>query len=80
MKIQEIDDSIWRDVLLSNKDYNLNFLAVQILLSRLKSKVQTNSSPEKIAEYVNEMKFFFSRYENLPPVQADLKQLIGEKE
>jgi hypothetical protein len=76
LKAQDISDSNWRNILLSVHDYKFQFLAVQFLLTRLKQKLQKDSSPSQVTECINEIKFFFAKYENLPPVQEDLQRIM----
>lgn len=78
MKAQDIPDANWRKVLLSDRNYQFKFLAVQILLSRLKQKLKADASPAQMASCINEIKFFFTRYESLPPVQEDLQRILEE--
>jgi hypothetical protein len=78
LKAQDIADNNWRKVLLSDYNYQFKFLAIQILLSRLKQKIKADSSPVQMASCINEIKSFFIKYESLPPVREDLQRILEE--
>lgn len=54
----------------------LEFLALQILISRLKITVKINNNPETIDHCAEELKAMLIKCWNNPKVQNDLKRLI----
>ncbi|NLY88465.1 MAG: hypothetical protein GX085_02440 [Firmicutes bacterium] len=76
MDLSKIADQTWEDLILKDLDLEFEFLALKILLSRLRLKVKTDSTPDAIKNSVEEIKKLFARFENLPSAQKDLQRII----
>jgi hypothetical protein len=76
LQVHDVPDSTWSNILFGKLEVKFKFLAVQILLSRLKLNLQKDASPTRIESYINEIKSLFAKYENLPPVQEDLRKIM----
>ncbi|NLM37358.1 MAG: hypothetical protein GX202_04450 [Firmicutes bacterium] len=79
MEVEKISKQGWENLLLKDVDYGFNFLALKILLSRLRLKVAMDPSPVSIQKSVEEIKNLFIRFGNLPSVQKDF-QKVYERE
>jgi hypothetical protein len=55
--------------------YNFDFLALQILLSRLRLTVRQHPDPETISRCAAELRDLFIKTIHLPKVQKDLEKL-----
>jgi hypothetical protein len=74
--INQIPDETWVAILVSEKSICIGFLALQLLLFRLKSLCK--KQPEKINEYAAELKRFFIANQKIPIAIKDLEKLIDK--
>lgn len=75
MTYDNISEQTWQDLLLGRLDCNFEFLALKILLTRLRFKLQQDNSPASLRQCVAEVKGLFEKMGNLPKAQEDLKKL-----
>lgn len=79
MDLSKIPEQTWEDLILEPINFNFEFLALKILLSRLRLKAQNNASPEIIQQSGAEIKNFFVRFHNLPAAQRDLIKILENR-
>jgi hypothetical protein len=48
MELWKITDQTWEDLILKKVDYEFEFLALKILLSRLRLKVASDPTPDEL--------------------------------
>ncbi len=76
MEIQEIKSEVWNGVVSGNTNYSFEFLALKILLSRLRLEVKANPLPSTVWRSAAELKEFFIKQHNLPVAQRDLQKIL----
>jgi|GEM_PF-876300 len=79
MDLYKISDQTWEDLILEKINFDFHFLALKILLSRLRLKAKTNSSPQSIRGSGEEIKNLFVRFKNLPAAQRDFQKILEYK-
>ena len=57
MEIPPLNDKRWKELVIGNIDFKFEFLAIKILLFRIRLNLKKDNSPEKI-NYVNPLYFF----------------------
>ena len=72
MEVTDISDKVWRNIVTTDEDYGFSFLAVKILLFRLRLSVKQNPDQENISKCAGELKDLFLRTSHLPMAQKDL--------
>lgn len=77
MDYKNISNQTWQDLLLRKFDCNFDFLALKILLTRLRFKLQQDNSSASLAQCVEEIKSLFEKMGNLPKAQDDLIKISG---
>lgn len=78
MQLPSARNPIWKDLIRRDNQYQFDFLATKIILSRLNLRCRLNNSPEELDRCVNELRAFFEKNLYLPKVQNDLKRVFGE--
>ncbi len=76
MDPSQISEQTWRDLILAHINLDFQFLALKILLSRLRLKVKLDPSPESLGDSIAELKNLFLRFQNLPAAQRDLQKIL----
>lgn len=76
MDIDSIPKQIWQDTVKGKIDSNFDFLALKILLSRLKLTVKQDSAPSVLENSVNELKNFFKKTIHIPQSRQDLQKIL----
>ena len=74
--VPPITDKIWIQLLLNDKKFDFEFLAIKILLTRLKLTVKLNPDPDIINECAAELRQLFVKTESLPTVKKDILKMI----
>ena len=77
MNIPEARDPVWADVMSGKKEIAFSFLAIKILLSRLKSSVQLDSSSDNIEKCAGELRQLLIKNSHLPKVQSDIEKIVN---
>ena len=78
MDIPTLSNPIWKDIVKNKVNFNFEFLAVKILLARLKLTVKYDPSPETIENCAAELRNLFVKTGRLPSVKKDLKKIFGD--
>ena len=78
MDISKIPDRIWEDLVSGKIDCQFDFLAVGILLARLRLLAGRDKSPEVMKKAVAELKDLFVRTANMAVSQKDLGKIIAK--
>ena len=69
-------DEIWERILCDELMINFEFLAIKILLARLKLTIKLNPEPNLINECISEFRNLIVKTRRLPSVQRDLNKII----
>jgi len=77
MDIPNVNDRVWEDVLTGRKKCEFQFLAINLLLSRVRLAGDGNLTRDDIAVYSQRLRQIFIDYAKLPKIQNDLKQLTS---
>ncbi len=75
MIASDINNPIWKELILGDKLIKLNFLAANILLSRLKMDIKYDKS--KISSSVHELFNLYLNNQQLPSVKKDILNILG---
>ena len=75
MIASDINNPIWKELVLGDKLIKLNFLAANILLSRLKMDIKYDKS--KISSSVHELFNLYLNNQQLPSVKKDILNILG---
>jgi hypothetical protein len=78
MVIPDVSDKIWQNVLLQSHPYEFEFLALKILLTRLKTKLRFHPDDESLQNSAKELRELFVKTANIPKVQADLQKIVRQ--
>ncbi|HNR89490.1 MAG TPA: hypothetical protein PKM65_14205 [Spirochaetota bacterium] len=78
MHIPDASSPFWISAVTSERTYELEFLAMKILLARLRLAVKQDASPESIQKCAHELRELFLKSQHLPKAQNDLKRMIQE--
>lgn len=76
MLIDSIPEKAWEELLIGPKDRKFHFLALQILLYRLRVKLQHENSPQTMSRCIQEIKDFFVQNQKIPKAQLDLQNIM----
>lgn len=79
MDPSKIFEKTWSDLISADINLDFEFLALKILLSRLRLKIKLDSSPENLRDSVEELKNLFIRFQNLPVAQRDLQKILEKQ-
>jgi len=77
MEIDKIPKQVWIDTITGKIDCEFEFLALKIVLSRLRLNLKHDSSTEAYRKYIDDLKSLFIRSQKIPSAQNDLKKIIG---
>lgn len=75
MEIEKIAPEIWTKILHSSSNPAFEFLALQLLLFRL--KVRVRKDPSAVDLSIEELKTFFINNKRIPVALRDLEKLIN---
>ena len=75
MGVTTISDQALQELITGKSKVDFEFLAARILLTTLRARARTDSSPAAIAHGVAELKDLLARFEKLPAVQGDLQKI-----
>lgn len=76
MNPSNISDQTLKDLICKDLDVEFEFLALKILLSRLRLKAKSDSTPNAINNSIAELRKLFDRFANLPALQKDLQKIM----
>ena len=77
MEIEKIPEQVWLDLVTDSKSCQLEFLAANILLARLKLKVKQN--PSSAGNCAVELRDLFRTSSHLPRAKKDLATIANGK-
>jgi hypothetical protein len=78
MNIPDASNQIWKDIILMKREYDFEFLALKILLSRLKTVAKLHNDSDTIQKCANELFDFFVKTEHIPKSQKDLQKIMSK--
>jgi hypothetical protein len=67
------DDPVWKKIVLSDIQYNFRFLALRILMSRIKMKLEFSDADNAVDECVRELHDLACQYPEF--VEPEIKSL-----
>jgi hypothetical protein len=73
--IPPASDPHWRNVVTGSISFQPSMLALQILLTRLKTAVERDQSPGNVSRAIGELRAYFEKYEAI--AADDLAQIFG---
>lgn len=79
MNIEQVPINIWTDVISGKINPDYQFLALKILLARLKLKTMQDPSPVVMQESIDEIKKFFIKCIKIPSCRADFEKITNSK-
>lgn len=77
MDVTRITDEVCKDIILGRINQEFEFLALKILLSRLRLKSQQDPSPSALQQSVAELKGLFVKFGNMPSMQRDFEKIMN---
>ena len=77
MSSTDINNAVWRKLVLGEINYNPQFLAAGLMLWRLKTKVKNDNSEEIISASSKEIFDLYYKSKDLPNCKADLAFLLN---
>ncbi len=77
MKVPEISDAKWDEVICSDKEYQFKFLATKILLGRLRLNYKNINTSDELEKCKSELRNFFEKNENIPVAVNDMNEIFG---
>lgn len=78
MEITNIPIKVWTDLLTGKINHEFEFLAMKILLARLRSTLNHDSSPAAVQKCIGELKAMFIKFGHLPVAQRDLAKILED--
>ena len=78
MDIEKIPVHIWGDVISGKIECEFEFLALKILLMRLKLAVKNDPSPSSLKKSVDELKNLFIKTQKIPVSKNDLQKIFAK--
>ncbi len=78
MEESDLRNPVWKNLVLKNKQVNLNFLPAKILLSRLQFSLKNESSAEVIQQAANEVFRLYLNNKDLPNAKKDILLLLNK--
>jgi hypothetical protein len=77
MNVPEESNKIWEDLLLKDTQPDFEFLALKLLLNRLRLSLKTNPDKQSIQDSARELRDMFVNHGAMPKVQADLQKILS---
>ena len=77
MEVEKVPKQIWIDVITGKITAEFEFLAVKILLGRLRIDYRVDSSPEAVEKSVEELQGLFVKSRHIPSSQRDLQKILN---
>ena len=59
MEIPPLNDKRWKELVIGNIDFKFEFLAIKILLFRIRLNLKKDNSPEKIKKSIEDLRNLF---------------------
>ena len=78
MEIPPLTDRRWKELVIGEINFEFEFLAIKILLFRIRLNLKKDNSPEKIKKSIEDLRNLFLKTIKLPIAQKDLKKIFGE--
>lgn len=75
MNLLQISNNVWRDLLSGKVECNFDFLALKILLTRLRMKIAKDASQATLDECIKEFKDYLEKMNHMPVVQKDIEKI-----
>ncbi len=77
MQIPPLTDKRWKELVMGTTNFEFEFLAIKILLFRIRINIKNNNSLEIINKGAEELRNLFLKTIQLPIAQRDLKKIFG---
>lgn len=77
MNVPDSTSGVWGDLILGNSTPDLEFLALKILLARLRLEVKMHPGVDQLQKCSEEIRSLLVKNMHIPKVQKDLKSIIG---
>ncbi len=77
MTIPPATAQIWKDLLLRNRTFDFDFLALKLLLGKLSMDVEHDPSPANILHCAELLHDLLEKNANLPSAKRDIQKLCG---
>jgi hypothetical protein len=77
--LESVSEKVLSDLVLGNINIDFDFLALKIMLSRLRQRVKMEPSPTTIQGCVNELQSFFVKFGHLPKTQQDMEKIFRSR-
>jgi len=78
MEIPPLTDKRWKELVVGNINFEFEFLAIKILLFRIRLNLKRDNSTEIINKSIEDLRNLFLKTIKLPIAQQDLKKIFGE--
>jgi hypothetical protein len=70
-------DPRWRDIVTGKADYEFEFLALKVLLGRLRVTLTTDGSPAALDGCVKQLRNLLEETADLPKASRDIARMFG---
>jgi len=78
MEQKDLNNPVWRDLVLNKIQVNLNFLAAKILLSRWQLSLKNAASEDKVEKAKREIFDLYFKSKDLPNAKKDICLLLNK--
>jgi hypothetical protein len=74
----DLNNPVWKNLVLKKSQVNLNFLAGKILLSRLQLNLRPSSPEHEINKAINDLFDLYYKSKDLPNAKKDISLLLNK--
>ena len=79
MEPKDINNVVWERLVLDKMEVKLNFLAANILLSRLRLSLKRTHTPYELEKAKSEIFALYYKNKDQPNVKKDIQLLLNQK-
>ena len=79
MELTDLSHPVWKDLVLNKVQANLNFLAANILLSRLKISLRNGASAADVENARREIFNLYYKSKDYPSARKDIQLLMSRQ-
>jgi hypothetical protein len=79
LSIPLTDDSRWKEVVLGEFQFEIEFFPLKLLLARQRLQLQISEDPETVMKCVEELHQLFDKNLNHPIARRDLVKIFGRR-
>jgi hypothetical protein len=76
MDVPAVNHPIWKQVIENPESFGFEFLAIKILVSKLKNNLRYSGDDQSTMESITELRDLFVRHLQMPKVKNDLIKII----